>query len=97
MILRVVKMTFHPEKMEDFFRIFSEVKSKITDFEGCLELQLLQDCNQSNILFTQSKWSDQDALNAYRNSELFEATWAKTKMLFAEKAEAWSLEHKSLL
>jgi hypothetical protein len=31
-------------------------------------------------------------LNAYRNSELFAGVWGRTKVLFAEKAEAWSLQ-----
>jgi heme-degrading monooxygenase HmoA len=44
------------------------------------------------MLFTLSIWDDETALEAYRQSELFQTTWAKTKVLFAEKAEAWSVE-----
>jgi heme-degrading monooxygenase HmoA len=43
-------------------------------------------------MFTVSIWESEDDLNAYRNSELFENTWAKTKVLFNDKPEAWSLE-----
>lgn len=95
MIVRIVKMTLQPDKVDEFLRIFSEIKSRITEFEGCHELQLLQDCSQANVLFTQSKWTDEEALNAYRNSAFFETTWTKTKKLFAEKAEAWSLLNKA--
>jgi quinol monooxygenase YgiN len=51
---------------------------------------LLQDENDKNIFFTYSIWENDEALQAYRNSELFETTWAKTKILFAGKPEAWS-------
>ena len=33
---------------------------------------------------------NEEALNAYRHSELFRSTWAKTKVLFAEKPIAFS-------
>ncbi|MBL7795100.1 MAG: antibiotic biosynthesis monooxygenase, partial [Saprospiraceae bacterium] len=38
-----------------------------------------------------SIWDDEAALERYRESELFQATWERTKALFAEKAEAWSV------
>jgi len=55
-------------------------------------MELLRQVNNPNVLFTLSHWENEDALNAYRASELFADTWKKTKALFAEKAEAWSTE-----
>ncbi len=43
------------------------------------------------MFFTFSVWTSAEHLDAYRNSELFRTTWARTKALFAEKPQAWSL------
>jgi len=95
MIVRFVKMTFKPDKMDEFLQLFSEVKTKIRSFEGCEHLELMQDVNKKNIFFTYSKWVDEASLNQYRFSELFKNTWTKTKPLFLEKAEAWSVNSVS--
>ncbi len=65
---------------------------KIRAFEGCLHLELLRDINRPNIFFTLSFWENESALEQYRQSSLFQTTWENTKVLFAERAEAWSLE-----
>ncbi len=92
MIQRLVKMTFQPDKTDDFIAIFEESKMKIRAMPGCQHLVLWRN---GNVFFTYSIWEDEHALNHYRFSELFKTTWAKTKVLFAEKAEAWSLEVQS--
>ncbi len=43
-------------------------------------------------MFTYSYWESEAHLNTYRHSDLFRETWAKTKVLFADKPEAWSIE-----
>ncbi len=91
MIIRFVKMTFEPDKVQDFLKVFNESKGNIRSCEGCLSLELLRDINKPHILFTKSIWLSEDYLNQYRNSKLFEITWAKTKILFFDKPEAWSL------
>ncbi len=92
MITRIVKMTFKPEEVANFLKIFSESKQYIRNVEGCSQLELLNDISASAVFFTYSKWNTEKDLNNYRNSELFESVWAKTKILFAVKAEAWSLK-----
>jgi heme-degrading monooxygenase HmoA len=42
-------------------------------------------------MFTYSQWDSEESLNAYRQTELFVQTWKRTKTLFQEKAEAWSV------
>ena len=37
-------------------------------------------------------WENEEALNAYRHSDFFAHTWKRTKALFAERAEAWSVD-----
>ena len=92
MIIRIVKMTFLPDKTEEFLKVFHQSKDKIRNFEGCEHLELLRDIRQPNVFFTYSYWKSEDDLNRYRNSELFQTTWTKTKVLFSAKPEAWSLK-----
>ena len=91
MIKRFVKLTFTPDKVNDFLDIFDTSKNLIRAREGCRHLELLQDSTQPNIFFTLSYWDDAHALEMYRRSELFISTWAKTKILFSDKPEAWSV------
>ncbi len=93
MIKRIVKMTFRPETVEQFRReVFEPTKAAIRAFPGCRHMELGQNAALPTMLFTLSIWDDAAALEAYRQSDLFKNTWAKTKALFAEKAEAWSLD-----
>ncbi len=90
MIKRLVKLTFQPEKTTDFIAIFEASKNLIRKMNGCQHLELLRDAAQTNIFFTLSFWENEAALNAYRDSELFKTTWAKTKVLFSDKPQAWT-------
>jgi quinol monooxygenase YgiN len=86
-------MTFREDAVESFVDdVFEQSKQQIRAFPGCRYMELLRQTQHPNILFTNSHWDDEAALNAYRASELFGQTWKKTKALFAEKAEAWSME-----
>ncbi|HIN40271.1 MAG TPA: antibiotic biosynthesis monooxygenase [Flavobacteriales bacterium] len=91
MIVRLVKMIFKPDKMNDFDKIFDGSKEKIRSFDGCLFLELLRSEKEPNVYFTYSKWESEEKLENYRSSELFILTWSDTKMLFQEKPEAYSL------
>ncbi len=90
MIHRIVKMTFNPERIEEFIKIFNSSKTKIRNFPGCKNLQLIQSQENSNIILTSSIWEDENSLNNYRKSDLFRDTWTATKKLFIEKPEAIS-------
>ena len=92
MIIRIVKMTFHPDEVINFLKIFNSSKEYIRNMEGCTHLELLNDINTSNVFFTYSHWLTENDLNNYRKSELFKSVWGKTKILFAAKAEAWSVK-----
>ncbi len=91
MIKRIVKLSFELEKIDDFLTIFEESKSKIRQFPGCHHLELLRCKAPNHIFFTYSYWEDETTLDTYRHSDLFKTTWAKTKQLFNDKAEAWSV------
>ena len=92
MISRIVKMTFVPEKVNEFIDVFNSSKNKIRHFEGCSKLKLLKQTNIDNVYFTYSYWESEKHLNKYRNSELFKSTWAKTKILFSAAPEAYSMD-----
>jgi len=97
MIIRIVKMTFIPEKVNDFLEVFNSSKHLIRNFEGCSHLELLNDITTNTIFFTYSYWENEEALNKYRNSELFAGVWRRTKILFAAKTEAWSVQQEVVM
>jgi len=92
MLIRIVRMTFIPEKTKDFLRLFQEHKEKIRQFDGCRHLSLLKDADEDNIYFTYSIWDDERDLNRYRSSGLFKNVWSATKACFIEKPVAYSLK-----
>jgi len=92
MITRIVRMHFRPGESEAFLDIFNTSKHKIRQFEGCQYLCLYNEAGLLDVFFTCSVWTSAAHLDAYRNSKLFRATWTATKALFADKAQAWSIE-----
>ena len=91
MLIRIVRMEFDPAKVNDFKILFDAVKGKIAGFPGCQHVELRIDASSSNVFYTFSKWENEDALEAYRVSELFTETWKRTKVLFNGKPLAYSL------
>lgn len=92
MLVRIVKLTFNEESMDFFFQEFDKSKALITNFKGCSGMRMLQDMNQKNIVMTYSHWDDENALNNYRNSQVFLRLWNKIKPHFKDKPQAWSHE-----
>ncbi|HKK77461.1 MAG TPA: antibiotic biosynthesis monooxygenase family protein [Saprospiraceae bacterium] len=95
MIRRIVKMTFEPAACAQFQEVFEQSKAKIRAFPGCRFLELWRCKSPDNIFMTYSHWDSEEALEAYRHSTLFKTTWAKTKPLFSDRPEAWSLDLES--
>ncbi len=91
MITRLVKLMIEPNKVEEFQRLFVANKELIAAFDGCLHLEILNDVNQPNVYFTYSKWQSVDAIENYRQSDLFNGIWSQVKPFFIAKPEAWSL------
>ena len=85
-------MKFQKECIPDFKTVFEESKDTIRAFKGCNFLELYQDKNDCTLFFTYSYWEKEQDLEAYRNSNFFKSVWTKTKVLFAENAEAWSVD-----
>lgn len=85
-------MSFHDENINAFLKNFHENKEKIRAVNGCYLLELLRDKDNPNIFFTYSYWKEQEDLENYRQSNLFKSVWSKTKILFNEKPQAWSVD-----
>ena len=92
MLVRIVKMTFAADKVDDFVKTFNERKHLIAGFDGCNGVELLRDIENPNVYFTYSRWDSHDHLQQYRRSELFIGVWDTVKKWFAGKPEAWSVE-----
>ena len=92
MLLRTVRMTFRPDRLDEFLALFRGARPRIAAAPGCRHLELWRDARFPNVLTTFSHWDDAQALEAYRRSELFTATWAKTYPLFAAAPVAHSQE-----
>ncbi len=92
MLVRIVKLSFHPDKIPAFLENFELVKNQIRNFPGNRLLELYQDKSDQTIFFTYSYWETEQNLENYRNSELFFEIWTDTKKLFNNKPEAWSVD-----
>jgi len=92
MFIRIVKMKFEKENISSFKEVFEGSKDTIRNFEGCNFLELYQDKQDECIFFTYSHWEAEEYLETYRQSDFFRSVWAKTKVLFSGKPEAWSVD-----
>lgn len=94
MIVRLVKLTFEPKHIEAFQRHFEAHHTAIRQSEGCQHLALWQDQADHRVFFTYSWWTNHEALENYRHSQLFKDVWQYTRELFAERPQAWTLAQK---
>ncbi|MFT4543911.1 MAG: autoinducer 2-degrading protein [Bacteroidia bacterium] len=90
MITRLVQLNFQEHLVDEFLTMFDITGSKIRAFEGCNSVDLVRDKYKPYVFFTISKWDSEEALEAYRQSELFKKTWKNTKALFSLPAHAWT-------
>jgi quinol monooxygenase YgiN len=92
MLVRIVKMSFHEDKISKFLENFEVIKEKIRNAPGNRLLKLYQDKTYQGIFFIYSYWKTEQDSENYRNSELFFEIWSDTKKLFNKKPEAWSVD-----
>lgn len=87
---RIVKMTFKKEHCQAFEAYFDSIKDEVGNQPGCNGVRLLKDITENGVYFTYSYWISEEALNAYRDTPLFNEVWPKVKAWFDAKPEAWS-------
>ena len=92
MIIRIVKLHFQDDKIQEFLDFFETIKQQVNTFPGCLGMKLLRDVENPSIVMTYSHWYSAQDLENYRTSETFGKIWPKIKPWFAEKPAAWSVE-----
>jgi len=80
-----------------FLQNFEATKTRIRAFKGCNFLELYRDKKDPSIFFTYSFWDSEEALETYRQSELFNTVWSKVKPLFSIRPEAWSVDKMETL
>ena len=97
MIIRIVRMHFTEEGAPLFLALFEARKERIRNYSGCMHLELWQDTGNPLVWYTYSYWDCEPSLEGYRLSDFFRETWAQTKALFAEKAQAWSMSPKAVI
>ncbi len=92
MLIRIVRLTLHPDKLPAFLALFDQAAPKVRRFPGCRHLELWQSKDNPGIVISYSHWDSASDLERYRQSDLFRDTWARAKPLFATPAEAFSAE-----
>ena len=90
MIIRLVKMTFKPEESARFLSLYQAVQPKILLFPGCLSVDLLHEVLDEHAYTTYSRWQSHEALEAYRQSDFFKATWSEVRQMLRTKTLAVS-------
>ena len=90
MLVRIVRMTFAPDTVEAFLDRFDDAAPRIRAFPGCRHLELWRDADAPAVCTTYSHWTGAEALDTYRNSDLFRSTWSTVKPLFAAAPRAHS-------
>ena len=94
-IVRVVRLTFSKETIDEFNDLYNKHENDIASQPGCMSVDLLEDVSNPYVQSTISKWRNLDSLNSYRDSKLFGVVWPATKALFSKKPEVWTYKAKS--
>jgi len=92
MIVRLVSLRFHPDRVEEFKQLYQKIHRQIRSSPGCLHLQLVVDNEGEGECFTISYWRSQEDLDRYRSSPFFRSIWPRVKAMLREKPWAKSFE-----
>ena len=92
MLIRIVRLTLHPERVADFRDHFRQVAPLIRQQPGCAHLELWRDADYPSVMITHSHWQHDDDLQAYRQSDLFRDAWQAVKPMFAARPQAFSAQ-----
>ena len=93
MIVRLVRLTLAPDRLEAFDAMFWQHHADIPAQPGCHGVELLGDPEDAQVRLTLSRWSSEEALNQYRASALFGQIWPATKSMFAAKPRGVVVPH----
>ncbi|MHC5309961.1 putative quinol monooxygenase [Myroides sp. LJL116] len=97
MFVRIVKLSFKQDQVENFLTYFEKIKHIVRNQPGCSFLELYQDKSDPSVFFTYSYWQDPQDLDNYRYSATFKEIWPYVKTMFKEDAMAWSVDKRVTL
>ena len=92
MIVRVVELKFEKENLQQALNKLENIAPIVRSMEGCSFLEISSCLKDKGMILTYSYWTSTEALNNYRNSEVFITFWRDIKKLFSDPAKAWSLD-----
>lgn len=92
MLIRLVRMWFKPDNVDEFLRLYHAAYLTISSQPGCLGVRLVRQTDDPAAFATWSRWESAAALDAYRRSPFFRAFWPQVRTLFRQPAEAVSFE-----
>jgi len=90
MIVRLVSLKIHPDKVEEFKQFFETIYDRIREAQGCLSLRVVADLEGLGEFFTVSEWESPAALEAYKDSAFFRETWPRVKTFLRDRPWAQS-------
>jgi len=90
MLVRIVRMSVNEGDVTLFLSLFHDSCDQIRAVSGCNHLELWQNIDEPGEMTTYSLWDSTEALEAYRESDLFRITWKKARLLFDAPALASS-------
>jgi len=96
MITRIVDLKFNPSDSDRARQLIEEVAPKVRRFSGCHYLELNFDIHKKDHVQTYSRWTSEESLNIYRDSDTFLNFWKSIKPLFARPASAWSFQSSEI-
>lgn len=94
MILRLVGLPVHPDRVEELERAFAGARPRIAALPGCHRVTLLRtgDDDKPDFL-TLSVWTGREDLEDYRRSELFKDIWPAIRQTLREKPWAKTYDY----
>jgi quinol monooxygenase YgiN len=92
MLIRLVRMWFEPDNVDEFLRLYHAAHPTISSQPGCFGVRLVRQIDDPASFATWSRWESAAALDAYRTGPFFRAFWPQVRALFRVPAEAVSFE-----
>ncbi|MBI4648104.1 MAG: antibiotic biosynthesis monooxygenase [Bacteroidia bacterium] len=93
MITRIVKVSVHDSKIDDFVSFMESVRDHMLAFNGCEHWEVLNDKTNKNIFFSYSIWKSEKELEAYKYSTLYKQIWSTCKQWFTKESQAWTVDN----
>ena len=96
-IVRYVELRIQIEKVEEVRQLLKAQAPLVRSQDGCFHLEINESIDEAGLFSTYSYWTGVDALNLYRQSDVFRDFWNRVKPLFRESAHARSFVHLDTL